>query len=261
MFKMSELKKMLIISKFTFKEVIQSKILFNIVFLGMFLFIITAVAFKFTYGAPSRIALDFGLGTLSLSAMAISLFMGISLIANEIESRTVYMILSRPVKRSSFIIGRFLGLSLVILLNIVILSSLTLSLFIYTGGEFNDLILLSIVYILFEALMVLAMVCTLSLITNKVMTVILSVTIYIIGHAIAAAKTTTLVKLTPALGKLLDFYHFILPGFYKLNLKDLVLYDQKVSNLYIFGNILYAVIYILFLVFLSIFLFNRKNLD
>lgn len=258
---MSEIKKILTISRFTVKEVVQSKILFNVIFLGIFLILITSVAFKFTYGSPSRVALDFGLGTLSLSAIGIALFMGISLISNELESRTIYMILSRPVKRSSFIIGKYLGLSLVVALNILILSILTLSVFVYTGGVLDSLIITAVVYILMEALMMLSMVGVLSLITNKVLTVILSTTVYIIGHAIAAAKTTSLVKLTPALGKLLDFYHFVLPGFYKLNLKDLVLYDQKVSDLYIYGNIAYAVIYILFLTLLSIFIFNRKNLD
>lgn len=258
---MNELKKILTIARFTIKEVIQSKILFNVIFLGLFLILITAVAFKFTYGTPSRIALDFGLGTLSLSAIGIALFMGISLISNEVESRTIYMILSRPVKRYSFIIGKYIGLSAVVALNILILATLTLSVFVYTGGTLDSLILMSVLYILMEALMMLSMVGVLSLITNKVMTVILSITIYIIGHAIAAAKTTTLVKLTPALGTLLDFYHFILPGFYKLNLKDLVLYDQKVSDLYIIGNLAYAVLYIMFLTFLSIFIFNRKNLD
>lgn len=258
---MSEVKKILTISKFTVKEVVQSKILFNVIFLGLFLLLVTAIAFKFTYGSPSRVALDFGLGTLSLSAIGISLFMGIGLISNELESRTIYMILSRPVKRSSFIIGKYLGLSLVVLLNIVILASLTLSVFVYTGGVINFLIIFSLVYILAEALLMLSLVGVLSLITNKVMTVILSLTIYIVGHAIAAAKTTTLVKITPALAKLLDFYHFVLPGFYKLNLKDLVLYDQKVSDYYIYGNLLYACLYILFLTLLSIFIFNRKNLD
>ncbi len=258
---MNEIKKILTITRFTIKEVIQSKILFNVLFLGMFLILITAVAFKFTYGTPSRIALDFGLGTLSLSAIGIALFMGISLISNELESRTIYMILSRPVKRYSFIIGKYLGLAMVVALNILILATLTLSVFVYTGGALDSLIIISVLYILMEALMMLSMVGVLSLITNKVMTVILSLTIYIIGHAIAAAKTTTLVKLTPSLGKLLDFYHFILPGFYKLNLKDLVLYNQKVSDLYIVGNLVYAIIYIMFLTFLSIFIFNRKNLD
>ena len=71
----------------------------------------TYVATEFTYGVPERVALDFGLGMLSLSSLSISLFLGVSLLSKEIESRTVYMVISRPVPRFAFIIGKILGLS------------------------------------------------------------------------------------------------------------------------------------------------------
>jgi len=68
--------KSLIIAAYTFKELLKSKILLNVFFIGLGLMLVTYVATEFTYGVPERVALDFGLGMLSISSLAISLFLG-----------------------------------------------------------------------------------------------------------------------------------------------------------------------------------------
>ena len=85
---MNQFKKILFIAEATLKEVLKSKILINVFILGVVIAVSTFVASEFTYGVPSRVAIDIGLGTLALSASAISLFLGVNLIAKELESRT-----------------------------------------------------------------------------------------------------------------------------------------------------------------------------
>ena len=65
----------------------------------------------------------------------------------------------------------------------------------------------------------------------------------------------------PGLEEILEFYHFILPGFYKLNIKDFVLYKESLEWSYILNTSAYGVIYSLFLMLLAIIIFERKNLD
>ena len=101
---MKELEKIYHIAKYTFVEIYKGKILYNVLLIGIGLILLTYVASEFTYGVPSRVALDFGLGTLYLSSVGIALFLGATLISKELENRTVYMILSRPLKRSSFLL-------------------------------------------------------------------------------------------------------------------------------------------------------------
>ena len=130
---MRELSKISTIAKYTFREIIKSKILVNVLILGIVLLGATYVAFSFTYGEPARVALDFGLGMLTLSSVGIAIFIGVGLLSKEIESRTVYMIISRPVPRYAFITGKLLGLAGVLILNILLLTALTLSLYFLTG--------------------------------------------------------------------------------------------------------------------------------
>lgn len=258
---MNDLKKSLIIANYTLKEILKSKILINVLLLGLALLVVTFVAYSFTYGDPGRVALDFGLGTLSISSIGIAIFIGVGLLSNEIESRTVYMIISRPVPRYTFIFGKILGLSAVLGINLLILSFLTFAVFLFTGGSLDSTILLSVFFIGIESILMLLVVSTLSLLTSKTLTVVLSISVYIVGHAINQTQLISAVKDNVALTSLLEVYQFILPAFYKLNLKEFVLYKSSIELSYILNSLLYTFIYGTMLVVLSIFIFNRKNLD
>lgn len=253
--------KIFTIAKFTFKEVVKSKILLNTAFLGLGLLIVSYIAYSFTYGEPSRVALDFGLGTLSLSSVGIAIFIGVGLLSKEIESRTVYMIVSRPVPRFAFIVGKVLGLSGVLVINILILSSLTLLTYFSIGGEYNNLIFWCIWNTILESVLVLLLVGCFSLVTSQTLSVLYTITLYILGHAVAGALETQFVLKRQVLYSFLELYHFIFPAFYKLNVKDFVLYKNDLDLSYLLQTSSYAGIYSLFLVFLAILIFEKKNLD
>lgn len=253
--------KIFTVAHYTSKEVIKSKVLVNTLIIGLALFVITYVAYSFTYGEPSRVALDFGLGTLSISTVAISIFMGVGILSSEIENRTVYLVISRPVPRYSFLFGKVIGLFFVLCLNIIILSIITLSIYFLIGGEYNHLISWAILFIGLEASLMLIIVTFFSLLTSKVLAVILSIVLYIIGHSIDGVKILTFVQERPILENILDFYHFLLPAFYRLNLKDFVLYKQTLSGEFLYGSLLYGLLYGAAILILSMFIFEKKNLD
>ena len=103
--------KSLIVAKYTFKELLKSKIVVASLWLGFSVLILTYVTSEYSYGNPAKVAIDFGLGASSLVCLAISIFMGVSLISDEIESRTIYLSLSRPISRSNFLIGKILEMN------------------------------------------------------------------------------------------------------------------------------------------------------
>jgi ABC-2 type transport system permease protein len=255
------LNKLLTVMFYTTKEILKSRVLLNTLFIGIGLFVVTYVAYSFTYGEPARIALDFGLGSLTLSSVSIAIFMGVGLLSNEIESRTVYMVISRPIPRSVFLLGKIMGLSLILILNIIILSAISLILYFLIGGSYQGLISWTIFFIGIEAVLMLVVVCFFSLITSKVLSVILSIMIYFVGHAIDGTKLLTFVQMRPFVKHILDIYHYLLPGFYKFNLKDFLLYKQSIEASYLLGTALYGIIYGLALVSLSMYIFEKKNLD
>jgi ABC-type transport system involved in multi-copper enzyme maturation permease subunit len=249
------------ISYFTFREIWKSKILLNVLFVGLGLILTTVVATEFTFGVPERVALDFGMGMLSLSSLAISIFLGVGLLSKEIDSRTVYMVISRPVPRYAFIIGKICGLMGIQCLNVLILSAMTLVTTKFLGGAITSLVLWSIFYTLLESLLALLLVILISLLANNILTVLFSTVLLILGHAIRETQEISFVKSKPLLLKLLEIYHFALPGFYKLNIKEFLLYKTELPLSYLLNNTVYALTYSGFLLLMIILIFDRKNLD
>lgn len=253
--------KISIVAFYTFKEILKSKILINVFFAGLGLMLVTFVATEFTYGVPERVALDFGLGMLSLSTLAISLFLGVTLLSKEIDSRTVYMVISRPVPRYAFIIGKLVGLLGIQAVNVILLSLMTLVSVAALGGEINSLIYWSICFIFLESVLLLLVVVLMSLIANNILSALLSVVVLILGHAVKETQNVSFVKSSELLTSILKAYHFVLPGFYKLNLKEFVLYKTSVTSSYLFSTLTYGFAYSGFLLILIIFIFNKKNID
>jgi len=254
-------KKSFVVARYTFIEVVKSRVLTNVFLLGFGLMLISFVASEFTYGVPKRVALDFGMGTVSLSAVGIAIFMGVSLLSKEIENRTIYMVLSRPLSRASFLFGRIWGMMSVLKLNIFILSIMTISLYLYLGGNLDPLILWCVLFTIVEAAIILMAVVLFSLITNTTMSVIYSLVVYIVGHALNDTMATSLVERNSALAGFLKGVAYIFPNFSKLNVKDYLIYEQNLPFELLGGNLLYGICYFYFLLFLAMILFNRKSLD
>lgn len=253
--------KTLIIAYYTFKEIWKSKILLNVFFVGLGLMIVTYVATEFTYGVPERVALDFGLGMLSLSTLGVSLFLGVGLLSKEIESRTVYMVISRPVPRYSFIIGKLMGLMGIQALNVLILSVMTMTATYFLGGQLNGLLFWAVGFIFLESLMLLLVVVLLSLMANNILSVLFALVLLLLGHAIRETQEISFIKTNPLVTKILDFYHFALPAFYKLNLKEFVIYKNELPLSFLLSSLAYGLIYSGFLLLVVVYLFRRKNLD
>lgn len=233
----------------------------GLVFLGLGLVVITYVASEFAYGASAKVALDVGLGITSLANLGIAIFIGSTLLSKEIEQRTLYMILSRPISRVSFLLGKLTGLSSVLFLNSLLLGALSIFLFIQQGGEFQPLFLWALLFSFLESLIVLSFAVFFSLITNVTLSVICSFAVAVAGHAINETSTTIFVKLSPILKPVFDTFFFFIPNLYKLNLKDFLLYQQSISAQYLYSVGFYVVLYLIAILGVVMLIFKNKNLD
>jgi ABC-type transport system involved in multi-copper enzyme maturation permease subunit len=255
------MKTILTVTKFTFIEVYRSKIMMSLLFIAIGLIVVTYVASEFAFGAPAKVALDVGLGMLSLSNLAMALFVGATLLSKEIEQRTLYMILSRPLSRASFLIGKTLGLSAILIINSFFLALMTVAVYLVLGGHFEALILWASFFSLLEALLVLLFAVFFSLITNTTMSVIYTIIVYIVGQALNETTSILFAKNSAIISSILKASTIIIPHFYQLNLKDYVLYRQDLSLHYLLGTVGYTFSYITFMYFMISYVFNRKNLD
>ncbi len=255
------MKNLTIVAKYTFLEVYRSKLMISLVMLALGLVVISLVASEFTYGAPGKIALDVGFGIMSLSNLVIAIFIGTTLLSREIDQRTIYMIISRPISRSSFLFGKILGLSAFLLINTFLLGFLSIFLYLYYNGSFNDLFVWTIYFSFIEAFIVLIFAVLFSLLTNTTLSVLFSMCIFITGHALNETSKIVFTKISPLLSTTVKISSMILPNLYRLNLKDYVIYNQSIPLKYLLNTQVYSCFYIFSLSAIVILIFKQKNLD
>lgn len=255
------MKKALSVAHYTFIEVYRSKVMFSIAFIAIGLVLVSYIASEFAYGAPAKVALDFGFGLMSISNLAMAIFIGTTLLSKEIENRTLYMILSRPISRVSFMLGKFFGLSSVLIVNTVILSLLSIVIYTYLDGKPNTLMLWTAWFSLIEALIIMLFAVLYSLITTNGLAVIYTIFTWIVGHSFAATTKSIFAKSSLLFSNILKVVSLIIPDLEKINLKDLLIYQQHLSVRYIVFTQAYVFLYIISMLLIISYIFKNKNLD
>lgn len=253
--------KALTVAKYTFYESVKSKLLFNVLFVGIALILITFVTTSLSYGAPEKIALDVGLGLLSISLKVISIFYGVGIIQQEIENRSIYLVLSRPITKSQYLVGRVMGLGSMLLLNAWLLGLLSILLFLIYGGSLTALIFWTIFFLFLESLIVLLLVVVASLFCSKVIAILFSISVYVAGYVSTALLESGRFTDGLVINWILKISKFVLPNFSRLNFKDYLLYEQKIAVPEIFQSMLHAVFYMVALMLVGLVIFNEKNLE
>lgn len=248
------------IAQFTVREILKSKVLYGVLGIGVLIALFSYLASEFTYGVPHRVALDVGIGAMSLSSLAIALFFGSTLLTKEIENRTIYMTLSRPVSRAEYILAKITGLLIVLGINIMILAVFTLGVFIVLGGGSAPLLYWTLFYSFLESGLLMVIVVFFSLITNTTLTVIAGISTYSVGFILSSTLLTHFAKSTSVLAKIISGSTFIVPNFDRLNIKEFLLYEQTLSLKFLVESTLYTAGYGIILLGFILIIFQKKEL-
>lgn len=255
------LKHIFLVSRFTFIEVARSKLMVAIPILGFMLLFVAYIASSFAYGAPGRVAVDVGLGLMSMSNLFMAIFIGSTLISKEVDSKTIYMIISKPLSRSSFILGKILGLLLVVMINAFVLVLLSQIIYRFFNGQFNNLVWWIGLMSLMESTIILLVAVFFSLFTNVSLTVIFTILVWVLGSVLSETQKLIFVKNNALLEGVTKMVSIVMPDFSKFNLKDFVLYQQTIETAYLLNTVLYFVLYALFMCFLNDYLFKKKDFN
>jgi ABC-type transport system involved in multi-copper enzyme maturation permease subunit len=108
----------------TFREAVRNRILYFILFFSLIMILASGIVKELAVAEHRRIVTDLGLGCISFFGFLIAVFVGISLVYNELERKTIYTIVSKPVHRYQFLLGKYFGLLLTIYVNIAVMALL-----------------------------------------------------------------------------------------------------------------------------------------
>lgn len=252
--------RILVIAKNTFREAIRDKILYNLV---LFVLLLTACAIllgDLTDGQEARTVVNIGLNAMLLFGAFISIFVGVSLVSKEIEKRTVFAIFAKPVTRGQFLVGKYLGLCLTLLVNVLIMGvGVSLALLYVSGGSLIYTIWASILLIYLELTILTAVAIVFSSFSSPSLSALLTFFIFIIGHMSASLRDLAAGLGSKAAIYIFDAIYYLLPNLSFYSFRTEAAYGMTPSGLMIGGAAVYAVVYVVVLLSISTLIFSRRN--
>src|SRR5437868_13927213 len=132
----------------TFREAVRDRVLYHLTFFALLLVGSTPLFGKISIGLERIVLVNLGLPAITVFGMVIAIFIGIGLVSKEIEKKTLYTVLSRPVRRWEFILGKYFGLSLTLAVNTFFMAIGFFAVLLYVTHSFerSDFSLLVAIY-------------------------------------------------------------------------------------------------------------------
>lgn len=259
--------KVMVIAINTFKEAIRDKILYNLLFFALLLISASILFATLTVGEQSKIIIDMGLASINIFSVLISVFLGIGLISKEIEKRTIYTIIAKPVSRYQFLIGKYIGLILTVIVNTVIMG---IGLYIvlmfneirWGHGIFNvNVDIWKAIYLIFIESMVITAIAIMfsTFSSSSTLSAIFAIAAYIIGHLTGDLKLIGDKIQNLPLREVINFLYYLLPNLDNFNVKGRVVHGIEVPLSYIFLATLYGLLYIACLLLFAGIIFQKRD--
>jgi ABC-type transport system involved in multi-copper enzyme maturation permease subunit len=248
----------LTIARNTFKEVLRDKVFYNLFVFALLMIGSALLLGTLTIGEQSKIIKDIGLASIDLFGVLIAIFVGVGLISKEIEKRTIYTIIAKPVHRYQFLLGRFAGLVFTMWVNTAVML-VAFCVILVVGGTSPDSGLMKAVGLMTVAqLIVLSVAMLFSTFTTPTLSGIFTLALYVIGELTPDLKTLS-EKLSGVSRGLLSGSYYLLPNLALFNVKGEAVHGVPITAGYMLTAIGYGVSYAAVVLLLSCFVFQRRD--
>jgi Cu-processing system permease protein len=242
-----------------FRESLRDKILYNLVLFAGLLIGLSVLLADLTITEHHKIIADMGLAAINLIGVIIAIFVGISLVNKEIERRTIYTIMARPISRTYFILGKYCGLALTLIVNV----SIMLAVFLVTLLLYHvpiTLSLLQAVQLIFvEILVITAIALFFSTFSSSTLSAILTLGIYVIGHLTADVRGMAAHSGSSAAKAVVDVFYYLFPNLEILNIKGQAAVGIQVTSQYLMLASFYGMAYAGVLLVGACAVFQRRD--
>ena len=246
------------IAMLTFREAIRNKILYLFLVFAIVMISFSWILKEITVGDELKIVKDLGISSIHFFGVLITIFIGINLIFKEMEKRTIYLVLSKPVRRYQFLLGKFFGLAFTLLLVLCGLVAIFYLILVLKGAS-SPRLLLSFDMIYLEWLLIAAIAILFSSFSTPLLSTMMTLACFFAGHL-----SESLLMLRQNVGSemgnaFLSILFYALPNLELFNIRSILVHNLPLANAYIGETTIYWVFYISALLLLSIQIFHKRD--
>jgi ABC-type transport system involved in multi-copper enzyme maturation permease subunit len=246
----------------TFREAVRDRVLYNLIAFALLLSGAAIFVGQISIEIERLVVVNLGLTAVSLFGIVIAIFIGIGLVSKEIEKRTLYTVLSRPVRRWEFIVGKFFGLAGTLVVNTFFMGIGVFGALLYVTHKFHKpdaLILVALYFIILEFLIICSLALLFSSFSTPLLSAVFAFSLFVIGSF--ADDLRGFAGLTQGFTRwFATGAAYLVPNFSALNVISAVAHQQPVGGQLILQNTLYALFYSATVLSGAVLIFERRNL-
>ncbi len=254
--------KTLAIAQNTVREALRERLLYNLVVFAIVLIAGSLTISQLTIGEQFRIIADIATSSTQVFGTVIAVFLGVSLVSRELDRRTAYVILARPVSRAQFIVGKYLGLLATILLNVLVMAATTVVVFmIYArGGQIpGGAFLAAFGLLVVQFAICLALAVLFASFSTATLATIFSLTLVGAGHVFSEVRAFWLKSPEAGMKQLVRILDFTLPNMGLLDMKEALTYGDPIQTGSVLARAAYGLGYAGVLVAIAAMVFSRRD--
>jgi ABC-type transport system involved in multi-copper enzyme maturation permease subunit len=262
------MQRILAIAGNTYRETVRDKILYNLILFALIMILSSLALGQLTLGNETKVILDLGLSSISIFGTLIAIFIGIGLVYKELEKRTVYALLAKPVHRHELILGKYLGLLFTLFVNLSIMTiGLELALLCAGGiGLGSFLRVIPAVFLIFLSLaLATALAILFSTFSTPALSALFAFFLWIIGHFGSDLLSLGELAKSMPFKWLCRLLYYVIPNFSNFSMMDSRSILQSAGYFLpihfsaIMSAALYCVLYTALVLSLSIAIFSRRD--
>jgi Cu-processing system permease protein len=251
----------------TFKETIRDKVLYGILFFAVMFILFTLVLGELSLYEEKRVIADLGLSGISLMSLLIAVVLGVGMLYKEIDRKTLYPILSKPVTRWQFVLGKYLGINLTLLVQIVLMAAVFAVVLTIKGGAMSVPFALTLYLIFVEILVITSVAMLFSSFSTPFVSGILTLGVFIVGRNVDMLQTFIRSGKVGPIGPVLSAVPYVFPSLYLFYPSGRAVGEQWVSvhqsfvqTEYLVRATGYGLLYAAFCLLLAMVIFSRRDL-
>jgi Cu-processing system permease protein len=246
----------------TFREAVRDRVLYNLIAFALLLSGASILVGQISIDIERLVVINLGLTAVSLFGIVIAIFIGIGLVSKEIEKRTLYTVLSRPVRRWEFIVGKYFGLAGTLVVNTFFMAIGVFAALLYVSHKFilsDASVFVALYFIVLEFLIICSLALLFSSFSSPLLSAVFTFSLFVIGSfaddlrgfsGMANGITRWLATATA----------YLVPNLSALNVITSVAHGESVPTQLIWQNTLYAIFYSAMALSGAVLIFERRNL-
>ena len=252
--------RILVIAANGFREVIRDRILYLIGFFALLMAFAWRLLPEIAVGTHQKIFLDLGLAAIGLLGVIVAVFVGTGLINQEIDKRTILVLIPKPLSRAEFILGKHLGLSGVLAVMLGVMLVIYLLMLLGMKVSFQALpLIVSVFYLGLELILIAAVAIAFGVFTSSILATLMTFGVYLMGHISKDLIQLGIISKNPNILAITKNIYLILPDLERLNFRNEAVYGLLPSADVLIANALYSLVYTGLLLGISILIFSRRQ--